>query len=148
VSSISQYLSADHDHCDNLFIETGNAVAKAQWDHAERLFYSFRSGTELHFSREETVLFPAFEQATSLSTGPTEVMRSEHRQMRRILQELEEALKNRDIDQFLGEAETLLPLMQQHNLKEESMLYRIASQVLANHTDVLIEKMQALEVLA
>jgi len=146
VSSISQYLSADHDHCDNLFIEAENAAAKAQWNNAEALFYSFRSGTELHFSREELVLFPAFEQATTLSGGPTEVMRSEHRQMRRILQELEEALKKRDIDQFLGETETLLPLMQQHNLKEESMLYRIASQVLANQADVLIEKMQALEV--
>lgn len=146
MNSISQYLSADHDHCDNLFIEAENAAAKARWNDAETLFYSFRSGTELHFSREELVLFPAFEQATTLSGGPTEVMRSEHRQMRRILQELEEALKKRDIDQFMGEAETLLPLMQQHNLKEESMLYRIASQVLANQADVLIEKMQALEV--
>ena len=148
MSSISQYLSADHDHCDNLFIEAENAVSKAQWNNAETLFYSFRSGTELHFSREELVLFPAFEQATTLSGGPTEVMRSEHRQIRRILQELEEALKKRDIDQFLGEAETLLPLMQQHNLKEEGMLYRIASQVLANQADILIEKMRALEVLA
>ncbi len=146
MSSISQYLSADHDHCDNLFIEAESAIAKAQWNNAETLFYSFRSGIELHFSLEELVLFPAFEQATMPSGGPTEVMRSEHRQMRHILQELEEALKKRDIDQFLGEAETLLPLMQQHNLKEESMLYRIASQILANQADVLIERMQSLEI--
>ena len=143
MSSISQYLSADHDHCDNLFIEAESAVAKAQWNNAETLFYSFRSGTELHFSREELVLFPAFEQATTLSGGPTEVMRSEHRQMRRILQELEEALKKRDIDQFLGEAETLLTVMQQHNLKEENMLYRMAGQVLASQADAVVRKMKS-----
>lgn len=146
MSDLSQYLSADHEHCDNLFIAAENAAAKAQWSDAEMLFHSFCSSTELHFSREELVLFPAFEQATTLSGGPTEIMRSEHRQMRRILWELEEALKKRDTDQFLGEAETLLPLMQQHNLKEESMLYRIAGQVLANQVAALIGKMQALEV--
>ena len=147
MSGISQYLSAEHGHCDNLFVEMENAVVKARWNDAEVLFYSFRTGTELHFSREEQVLFPAFEQATTFSGGPTEVMRSEHRQMRHILQELDDSLKNRDIDQFLGEAETLLPMMKQHNLKEETMLYRIAGQILANQVDSLIEKMQALVVL-
>ncbi len=148
MSNISQYLSAEHEHCDNLFVEAENAAAQSQWNNAEKLFYSFRTSTELHFNREELVLFPAFEQATIPSGGPAEVMRSEHRQIRSILQRLEEALKKRNTDQFLGEAETLLPLIQQHNLKEESMLYRMAGQVLANQTDTLIRKMQALDILA
>ncbi len=146
MNSISEYLSAQHDHCDNLFVEAENAAAQSQWNNAEKLFDSFRTSTELHFNREELVLFPAFEQATTTSGGPTDVMRSEHRQIRGILQRLEEALKKRDTDQFLGEAETLLPLLQQHNLKEESMLYRMASHVLANQADTLVREMQALDI--
>lgn len=148
MSSISQYLSSEHGHCDNLFVEMENAVVRARWNDAEVLFYSLRTWTELHFSREEQGLFPAFEQVTTYSGGPTEVMRSEHRQMRHILQDMDDSLKKRDVDQFLGEAETLLPMMKQHNSKEETMLYRMADQILANQADSLIEKMQALGVLA
>jgi hemerythrin-like domain-containing protein len=146
MSSISEYLSEEHRHCDDLFVEAENAVSQSRWNDAEKPFHDFMLSTEIHFNREELVLFPAFEQATTPSGGPTEVMRSEHRQIRSILQRLEEALKKRDTDQFLGEAETLLPLVQQHNLKEESMLYRMASQVLANQADTLIGRMQVLDI--
>jgi hemerythrin-like domain-containing protein len=146
MSSISEYLSKEHRHCDDLFVEAENAVSQSRWNDAEKPFHDFMLSAEIHFNREEQVLFPAFEQATMLSGGPTDVMRTEHRQIRSVLERLQEALKKRDMDQFLGESETLLPLLQQHNLKEESMLYRMASQVLTAQSDTLIEKMQALDI--
>ena len=148
MSRISQFLSAEHYQCDNLFAEAESAVAEARWEQATPLYGEFRTETEQHFRREEEVLFPAFEHATGLVGGPTEVMRSEHSQMRRLLSRLDHALASRNAEQFLGEAETLLTLMQQHNLKEENVLYRLADQSLADETDHLLEKMQSLEVQA
>ncbi|MDE1942763.1 MAG: hemerythrin domain-containing protein [Betaproteobacteria bacterium] len=145
MSRISQYLSAEHYQCDTLFAEAESAVAEARWEQATPLYGEFRIETEQHFRREEEVLFPAFEQATGLVGGPTEFMRGEHSQMRRLLSRLDHALSSRNAEQFLGEAETLLTLMQQHNLKEENVLYRLAGQALAGETDDLLEKMQALE---
>ena len=85
----------------------------------------FRSADALnaHFDAEESTLFPAFEQATGMTQGPTAVMRSEHRNMRDTLAALQYALDKQDADDFAGEAETLLIMMQQHNMKEESVIY-------------------------
>ena len=140
---ISQYLSAEHTQCDTLFAEAESAVSEARWEHAASLYGRFREKTEQHFQREEGVLFPAFERATGISAGPTEVMRSEHGQMRRLLSRLDSALASRDAERFLGEAETLLTVMQQHNLKEENMLYRMAGQVLASQADAVVRKMKS-----
>ncbi|MDE1943164.1 MAG: hemerythrin domain-containing protein [Betaproteobacteria bacterium] len=145
MSHISQYLSAEHYHCDSLFAETENAVAESRWEQATSLYDQFHRETEQHFQREEEVLFPAFEQTTGVAAGPTEVMRGEHRQMRRLFSRLDLALASHNAEQFLGEAETLLTLMQQHNLKEENVLYRLASQALASEAQSLIDKMQSLE---
>ncbi|MDE2624878.1 MAG: hemerythrin domain-containing protein [Betaproteobacteria bacterium] len=145
MSRIIQYLSAEHYQCDNLFAEAECAVAEARWEQAVPFYDQFRNETEKHFRQEEEVLFPAFEQASGLVGGPTEVMRSEHSQMRRLLSRLGHELASRNAEQFLGEAETLLTLMQQHNLKEENVLYRMASQALAGQADILLEKMRALE---
>ena len=49
-------------------------------------------------------------------------MRMEHRQMREVLSMLNACLGKRDADGFLGYAETLNTLMQQHNIKEENSL--------------------------
>ena len=54
--------------------------------------------------------------------GPTRMMRMEHEQMRQLFSELAEALENRDKDGYLGLSETLMILMQQHNMKEEQVL--------------------------
>ena len=43
---------------------------------------SFQALVLQHFCAEEQVLFPAFEEQTGMLTGPTQVMRSEHMQLR------------------------------------------------------------------
>ena len=50
-------------------------------------------------------------------------MRGEHADMRNTLAQLRAAVQDRDADEFAGEAETLLIMMQQHNMKEESVIY-------------------------
>ena len=64
-------------------------------------------------------------------------MRSEHEQMRALLAQMNEALAARQQDQFLGLGETLMLLTQQHNMKEENILYPIMDQCIADQADLL-----------
>lgn len=141
MTTISHYLSGDHKRCDDFFIEAETAAAKSQWEHAFSVFLQFFEATERHFVMEEEVLFPAFEKAVGSSAGPTAVMRSEHAQMRGLLRQMAQALDDKNTDDYLGHSETLNILMQQHNLKEEGMLYLMSDRVLAGRQSELIAAM-------
>lgn len=120
---ITDLLAGHHKHCDETFVATEDAVAENDWVAATRALTRLTSELDTHFTAEEQTLFPAFEQASGMRSGPTAVMREEHRQMRELLQILQQALDSQDGETFSGAAGTLLILMQQHNMKEENILY-------------------------
>lgn len=126
--NIKQFMAQDHRDCDQLFAKAENAASKEDWETASQVFNEFIQAMERHLGIEEQTLFPAFEEATGIVTGPTEMMRMEHEQMRTLFSEMKAAMEQRDSDNYLGEAETLLILMQQHNMKEEQILYNIMDQ--------------------
>lgn len=128
--STTQPLFQHHKHCDEIFADVEEACGKGNWTAGARAFAAFAGQLESHFSSEEEVLFPAFESATGMVSGPTEVMRGEHRQMRELLAQMKQALDARDSDDFGGAAETLLIMMQQHNMKEENILYPMCDSAL------------------
>jgi hypothetical protein len=72
-------------------------------------------------------------------------MRIEHEQMRALLGEMAAATAAKDANQYLGLSDTLLVLMQQHNMKEEGMLYPMMDQVLDPRASELIGRCNALE---
>lgn len=129
--SLTEPLRNHHRHCDELFADAEDAANCQDWARCAEMFERFRSELESHFSVEETSLFPAFETATGMTSGPTQVMRHEHEQMRGLVGQMAEALGARDSAQFGGASETLLILMQQHNFKEENILYTMCDQRLA-----------------
>lgn len=139
---IHNYLKKGHQHCDEDFVATENLVAESRWPEADNAFSQFVRGMERHFKQEEEIFFPAFEEATGMAAGPTQVMRAEHRDMRQAMADMEAALAARDRDDYLGRAETLLMLLQQHNLKEEHILYRMADQAMAGEAAALIDRME------
>ncbi len=94
-----------------------------------------------HFRMEEEILFPAL-QAGGGPAGPVQVMRMEHAQMNDLLEQMAGALAARDAQSYGGIGETLLIVMQQHNHKEEQILYPIADQILAAQREPLLERMQ------
>lgn len=143
METISSFLTNDHHRCDELFAEAEASAAKGDWEAIARNFQDFLQSMEQHFTMEEEVLFPTFETHTGMSMGPTQVMRMEHRQMRELFNAMGEAVTNRDKDDFLGQAETLLVLMQQHNLKEEQILYRMADQALGGEMEDVLKRMSA-----
>jgi hemerythrin-like domain-containing protein len=143
MSTIKNFLAADHHHCDDLFAAAEVAAAGKNWSSAESSFLLFRDALQHHFTIEEEVMFPAFEDRTGSSMGPTQMMRVEHGQMKELLEQMERGVASRDSNAFLGDCETLLIIMQQHNIKEEQMLYPMADNVLAGECEVVVGRMRA-----
>ena len=143
MGTILEFLGSDHHACDNVFASAEEAVARKDWDSARGLFDRFQAAMARHLAMEEDVLFPAFESRTGMSGGPTEVMRMEHAQMRDLLQAMADAVATGNQNRYLGLSETLNMLMQQHNLKEENMLYPMSDRVLGAERDSVIREMEA-----
>ncbi len=121
-------MAQDHKNCDQLFAKAENAASKEDWNTASQAFNEFVQAMERHLGIEEQEPFPAFEEETGILTGPTEMMRMEHEQMRTLFAEMKDALEQQNSDDYLGAAETLLIMMQQHNMKEEQILYNMMDQ--------------------
>ena len=133
----TQVLPEHHRHCDNLFVAAEASAQRADWAAAAPAFERFHAQMNAHFEAEEALLFPAFEAATGSRGGPTEMMRYEHEQMRALLAQLAAACAARDAEAYAGVAETLLMLMQQHNMKEENILYPMCDQALGAQVEQL-----------
>lgn len=144
LETISDYLSSDHRRCDDHFAAAEEFSAKQDWAAATASFEQFQSGLIHHFEMEEQVLFPAFERATGNTHGPTQIMRGEHAQMRELLARMAAAIAAKDADEYAGLSETLLILLQQHNLKEEQMLYPMSEQVFGAKGEAVLEQMKAI----
>jgi iron-sulfur cluster repair protein YtfE (RIC family) len=141
--AILDFLGSDHRACDDLFA-SAEAAAQKNWDSARGLFERFQAAMAHHLAMEEDILFPAFEARTGMRAGPTQVMRMEHEQMRSLLQDMASAVEVGNRNGYLGLSETLNILLQQHNLKEETMLYPMSDQVLGGEREGLIRAMQTL----
>ncbi len=135
--TIKQYMTKKHRDCDDIYSQAENLVAKQSWNEANIEWKLFLEELEEHLIMEESVLFPQFESATGMTHGPTAVMRAEHGQMRELCLQLTDALSNQDQTLYLGLSETLMVLMQQHNMKEEQMLYPMSDQVLGDAQPVI-----------
>ena len=145
MASIETFMGQDHKACDDRFARAEAAAGAGDWGTAAAEFDAFRKAMERHFEMEEGVLFAAFEDRTGMSGGPTMVMRAEHEQMREVLATLADAVAAADADEYLGQAETLNVLMQQHNIKEEQVLYRMMDEHLAAEADALLARYADLE---
>jgi hemerythrin-like domain-containing protein len=140
---ISQYMQQNHRDCDELFVQVEASASDGNWADAALHFDSFNTMLERHLNMEEQVLFPAFETETGHTGGPTTVMRMEHEQIRGLISELKSCLESEGSQRFLGLTESLMMLIQQHNMKEEQMLYPMTDQALSDSAAVLAD-MQAL----
>jgi hemerythrin-like domain-containing protein len=136
MSGITSALQNHHKQCDEDFATAEEQAQKADWAACSVSCGKFRDELLAHFGVEEDILFPAFEQRTGMTGGPTQVMRAEHVQMRDLLKQLDEALAQKNGDIFGGVAETLLVMMQQHNMKEENILYPMCDQALGQDDQV------------
>lgn len=145
MQTIQDFFTHDHRDCDHRLADLETAVADKDWSAAETACIQFHHDLERHLQREETLLFPAIETFTGSDGGPTEVMRREHDQMRALLADVQDTLARRQVDPCLGNIETLMTLIQLHNVKEEQILYPMADKHLSAGRDDLMDQVRTLE---
>lgn len=125
---IGDRMAGDHRRCDQLLTVVEGAAQRADWPSAVGQAQAFADAMEHHFRFEEDELFPELESASPMAAGPTGVMRMEHQQVRQLLTDLQAAAQAKNSDDCIGVIETLHLLIQQHNAKEEGILYPLADQ--------------------
>ncbi len=123
MSSISELMTNDHRSCDEIYADAEEAIGQGDFTTAAASWGEFCRRVEQHFTLEEQTLFPGFESATGMQAGPTMVMRGEHIQMREMFKSIAAAIAHQEADEALGQCESLMIFMQQHNMKEEQILY-------------------------
>jgi hemerythrin-like domain-containing protein len=131
MAELAKFFTEDHRACDRAWAAVEAAVDAGDAEQVAVLFHAFDAAMRRHLSWEEDVMFPAFERATGMTHGPTTVMRREHGQMRGMLDQMKAALDGGDPDLVGDLGDTLLMLIQQHNMKEEHMLYPMAERALS-----------------
>ncbi len=142
---IKEFMTQDHRECDNLYAPLEEALMQADFEKALELFVPFRNAMLKHFAMEEEVLFPKMEEFMGGGEGPIYVMKMEHSQIKSIINQLGEAIEAKNKDKALGLGETFMIMTQQHNMKEEQILYTMAEQ-LPIEKEQTLEEMKKVEV--
>lgn len=128
--SITAYYEKDHDRLDQLF-QKFQASKRSDFPKAKDLFREFKTGLQRHIVWEEEILFPSFEAKTGMKgTGPTEVMRQEHREIKALLEGIHHKVQEGDPESDPEEA-ALLDVLGAHNRKEERVLYPTIDELLS-----------------
>ncbi len=122
MDSITKHFGDDHDRLDALFTEF-QSLKRTDPAAAKQKFKGFLQGLTRHIVWEEDVLFPLFEERTGMKdSGPTAVMRLEHRQIKGHLDAIHDKVRAADPNSDEAE-EALLEVLAAHNMKEERVLY-------------------------
>jgi iron-sulfur cluster repair protein YtfE (RIC family) len=135
--TIHSLLSQQHRDCDLLFERCRLALQDGNWPAAESAFSQLHQDLITHIVLEEQQLFPAFEQASCQTQGPTAVMRLEHDWIQNRLALIPEQLQQRDAPAALAQLADIAELLAQHNRKEEHVLYPWCDQLLPGLADRL-----------
>ncbi len=141
---LQNYMTKDHKACDDQFASMEQVVASDNWAEAKDSFEQFASDLNHHFDIEEEVMFPAFEtRSEGAHCNPTPVMIMEHTQMRNLVEQMREDIQNKNKDHFFGLSETLMMTLQQHNMKEEQIMYSLVDTALGDDSRLLLNEMKS-----
>ncbi len=145
MESINDTMMKDHAACDAAFARAAEAARCANWPVLQREAGAFLAHIARHIALEEERLFPAFEESSGMSAGgPTEMMRSEHVQMQPLFAQMRDAAAAQDAAAYFDASQALHDILQQHNMKEEQMMYPMLDQSLgADAAAAMVEECRA-----
>jgi hemerythrin-like domain-containing protein len=141
--TIKDFMTHQHRGCDQLLVLAEDALDKNDFEDAQKKYQDFKEETLKHFEMEEGCLFLLFEEKSGMTQGPTQVMRMEHMQARMLFNKLDEAMSQKESERFFSLSESLMILLQQHNAKEEQMLYTMIQSHLNADNDAILERLMS-----
>jgi regulator of cell morphogenesis and NO signaling len=128
--SATEYLSADHHRIDALIADICALIEDGELERADYSCGDLDTALRRHIRIEEEILFPLFESQVRLS-GPTAVMRMEHRKIEGWLDELEDSLAALSRPQASTAMAELVQVLEEHDRKEEAIVYPRIDEVLS-----------------
>ncbi|MBA5687851.1 hemerythrin domain-containing protein [Rugamonas apoptosis] len=141
---VSNYLAHDHSRCDGLYADAVAHVAAHDWDQAAISFLEFAEAMRRHVEMEERVVYPAFEELLANTAAPTQSLHAEHHLLCEIMHRMGMAIQRRDVIEFSDHADTFRLITEQHNLKEEGILFPMFDKLLRPRYDELVHAMDDL----
>lgn len=123
--ALSTIMTNDHQHCDTFLESVEKYVSEKNLPLAIEALTTWKEINFKHFSIEEEILFPETIKVMQVKIPPIMVMEMEHQQIRNLFLEIEKALSEGNTEQFHRLVDTCIIMIQQHNMKEEQILYPI-----------------------
>ena|SRR6185503_6848118 len=117
-SSIHNLLTRDHARLERLFDELLEAVRTDSAEDLSRVWTSIEEGVTAHLAAEEDFVLPSFEE---VDPSETEVLRAEHRQIRKGLAGLAAAIRGGTLDE--GSITALVGVLRAHGRREDGLFY-------------------------
>ncbi len=140
LSRVSTLLQDDHRRLLELWDECQKAAQTLdalKLAHLRNCFGKFAAGLRRHIQAEEKILFPRLEKRridTALTADPLAIVRSEHREIEQILDNLEELTRAREYSTVVhtleGQPYDFAQLLASHISKEQEVLYPLIDRLL------------------
>lgn len=149
-ASVTAAMAADHLRLRELWSRLARAIKLCQIDRVHHRSVELSLGLRRHIDIEEAILFPVLEGQTQMSVaGRTEQMRTEHREIRRIVEQLDKLHTITDsaaiLEIFDRPAEPM-SLFERHCRKEEAALYPLMDMFNPAEERELVSLLQTFEI--
>ncbi|MCP4188973.1 MAG: hemerythrin domain-containing protein [Gammaproteobacteria bacterium] len=142
---ITEFFSKQHRECDAILEQMEQALNAEDWTTGAEKFAKMKQDIIDHLANEEEILFPMFQEKTGMQGGPVMVMLGEHVEIKSLIERIDNAITVQDTDEALDTTETLFMFLQQHNVKEEQMLYPMTDEALRDYLPELKAKITGFE---
>lgn len=144
--TVTDFFQTDHKRLDGIFEKFKDALRMQKFEEAASRFREFSLGLRRHMKAEEEILFPVFEDKTGMhESGPTAVMRMDHKDIRELLDKIINATDAQDEKTASDGAYSLFNILSDHNMKEEHILYPETDSFLSEDERAqMLKKTQAL----
>ena len=150
---IQHVLGEDHVRIDQIFFRFEETVRSANWLEALGRFSELRAGLKRHIRMEEEILFPELEKRKEAPGEVWQALWSDHQAIKKALAELGLSLAAaaqpggdpNTPRQVRQKSKEFFASLQDHNAREERLLYRVLSHRLTEQQETqLLQKMEFL----
>lgn len=133
---ITEIMTKDHRDCDLFFEKIDQLIQKKDFDKIVKTLSTWKMKNFNHFEIEENLLFKELEAKIGSKIPPVQMMEHEHIQIRNLICETIDNFNLDDIKTFLGNIDTCFMMIQQHNIKEEQILYPLIDRELNSSSSI------------
>jgi hemerythrin-like domain-containing protein len=144
--SVREFLGADRRRLDAALRDAARLAHGGAFEAAAATFDEFRRGLDRHIDMEERILFPSFAELTGAPNGPASMMHLEHTRIRRLMNTIDASLRAKDFAAFLEAIREFTTLLEEHNDKEDNVLYPMIDRALGSdrERDEIVRRMERL----